>query len=168
MLSVRVVGRTLLFGGALLTVVGAAPTWVVVPLPAGDMTVSGLDAVSRIHPLFNGVVTALLSAVVVLLVLEDRPVALVAAAGVGLVVTAVAGAYVFAPRIVFGNDAVGRITATVATTGPGVTVTGVGGLSVVVGAVTALASELGESRPDQETNPDSEPDTGRESDRRTE
>jgi len=130
----RPVGRLLLFGGALLTVGGSALTWLVVDAVTETLLVGGLDAFARVSPAFNGVVTALLAAVVALLALEDSRSSLAAAAVAGLLVAGLAGVYLVDPALAYGGDT-GRLAATVTTVGPGVYATVAGGLCVAAGAV---------------------------------
>lgn len=122
-------GRLLLFGGTVLVVAGAAPAWLVVDLLGETLAVSGVAAFGRVDPVFNGVVTALLAAVAVLLGLRETPASLAGAAVAGLLVVGVAGVYLLDPGLAYGDD----LAATLTTVGPGVYVTVVGGATISVG-----------------------------------
>lgn len=136
----RLLSRTLLFGGGLLIVVGGALPWVVVDGFGGRVVVSGVAAFSRISPVFSGVVTALLAAMVVLLALDDRPSTVAAAAVLGLVVAALAGVYVVDPAVAYGRGQAGRLTAELTTADTGVYLTVLAGGAVLVGGVTGVVA----------------------------
>lgn len=135
----RTTGRLLLYGGASLVVSGSALTWLFVDTVEETVTVTGLDAVARVHPAFNGVVTALLAAVLAPLALADTRSGLAAAASVGLLVAGLAGVYLVDPAIAYGGDT-GRLASTVTTVGIGVHATVAGGLCATAGAVLSTTA----------------------------
>lgn len=135
----RLAGRALLLGGSLLTVVAAPLSWIVVDLPEETVRVSGLAALSQVHPALNGVVTALLGAAVALLALADRPAGLGAASALGLVIAAVGGVYLVDLELAYGGGSDAALAATVTTVAVGVPLTVVAGLAVLVGGVVLVA-----------------------------
>ncbi len=135
----RGASRVLLFGGAVLVVAGAVPTWLVVDLIDETLSVSGVAAFGRVHPVFNGVVTALLAAIAVLLGLRETPGGLAGAAVAGLLVVALAGVYLVAPVVAVGDG----VAATLTTVGPGVVVTVAGGATTTTGGVLGVVEALG-------------------------
>lgn len=136
----RRVSRVLLFGGAVVVVAGAVPTWLVVDLLSETLTVSGVAAFGRVHPAFNGVVTALLAGMAVLLGLHETPGSLLGAAVAGLLVAVLAGVYLVDPGVAYGGD---DVAATLTTVGPGVPVTVAGGLLTAIGGVLGAVVERG-------------------------
>jgi len=134
----RTVGRLLLVGGALVTVVGAVAASLVVDLFDETLTVTGVAAVRRVHPVFNGVVTALLAGIAVLFALEDRPVTLAGAAVAGLLVAGVAGVYLVDPALAYER---GSLAVSLTAVGPGVFVTVVGGALTALGGAVAVAAD---------------------------
>ena len=135
----RTASRGLLFGGAVLVVGGAVPTWLVVELPGETITVSGVAAFGRVHPVFNGVVAALLSGIAVLLGLRERPGSLGGAALAGLLVGGTAGVYLVDPGVAYGS---GSLATPLTTVGPGVPVTVAGGLVTAVGGSLGVVDAL--------------------------
>lgn len=123
-----------MFGGAVVTVAGAIQTWLVVDAFDERLVVSGVAAFTRVHPVFNGVVTALLAAVAVLLGLRATPRRLAGVAVAGLLVAGVAGVYLVDPAVAYGD----RLAATLTTVEVGVPVTVAGGVLTAVGGVTGV------------------------------
>lgn len=138
-LGPRLVSRVCLFGGSLLTVGSGLLPWVAVDGINGQVTLTGVTAFSRISPVFNGVVTALLAAVVVLLALDDREASLAGAGAVGLAIAAVAGVYVVDPVIAYGDAPAGVLTAKLTTARVGVFLTVAGGAVVLAGGIIGAA-----------------------------
>lgn len=130
-------GSIVVAASALLVVVGTFLGWFTVPVGDTLGSIDGIELFLAASPLFNGVVTATIAAMVTMLALflgrEERVNVLTAIAG--LVVELVAVAFVVAPDVALGPTIDAGTAVTLTNTGIGVYVTLVGGLGILLGSV---------------------------------
>ena len=128
-------GGLIVATSALAVVAGGFLGWVAIPVGDATAAVDGLGLFEAGHPLFNGLVTITLAALVtvVALLLPDWEGVNVATAVAGLSIEVIAVAFLLVPEVTVGTALTSTGGLPLTQVGVGVYVTLVGGLGILLG-----------------------------------